>query len=176
MSYADKISKRTFPTRDVVLCLDAALSAERDAAIAEVTRLSQVQEKAREAGSSRMRNPELAAAQKKVAELEERMRDSLVTIRVTGVKYAEYNSIQFAHKPRKGHNEAYNPISFFPDLVYKSSYEIDGETVTKLTDTPRSAWDALVEELTDAEFTELANAVIAVNGIKAGTGFLDRTA
>lgn len=176
MGYADKIGKRTFPTRDVVLCLGAGMSAERELALAEVARLTREQDDAREAGSSRMRNPQLAAARKKVANLEDRMRDSMVTIRVTGLPYAEYNSIQFAHKPRKGHNEAYNPISFFPDVVYKSSFEVDGDEVTKLSDTPRSAWDALVEGMTDAEFTELANAVIAVNGIKAGTGFLERTA
>lgn len=165
MSLAEKKNKRTYPTKDVTICLDAALSAERDRLMARQAQPS----------DDRVRSGKASIA-KEIAALEDRMRDSLLTIRVTGTDYATYNSVQFAHKPRKGRMEAFNPTTFFTDIVYKTSYEVDGDELVALRDQPRGDWDEIANGLTDAEFTELANAVIATNGVRAATGFLDRNA
>lgn len=167
MSLADKISKRTFPTKDVVLCLDAALAAERDALVVELAQ-------ARKSSEGRLASSPVTALTKKINALEEQMRDSLVTIRVTGMPFAEYNKVMRAHPPRKGKQEAYNVETFFPDIVYKSGALVEGDQVTKLADSPRSEWDALVDVLTDKEFDVLVESVIATNRTLQEVGFLAR--
>lgn len=167
MSLADKISKRTFPTKDVVLCLDAALAAERDALVADLAQ-------ARKSGEGRLASSPVEKLTKQINELEERMRDSLVTIRVAGLPFAEYNKIMRAHPPRKGKQEAYNVETFFPDVVYKSGSLVEGDEVTKLSESPRTEWDALVEVLTDKEFDTLVEGVIATNRTMQEVGFLAR--
>jgi hypothetical protein len=167
MSLADKISKRTFPTKDVVLCLDAALGAERDAALAELA-------EARSRDSGRLASNTTAPLVQKVNEIEDRLRDSLITIRVVGLPFAEYNKIMRAHPPRKGKQEAYNVETFFPDVVYKSGSLVEGDEVTKLTDSDRKEWDALVDLLTDKEFDVLVDAVLATNRTLQEVGFLGR--
>jgi hypothetical protein len=169
MSLSEKISKRTFPTRDVTVCLDGQLSQEREKALAAVA-------EANERKSDRLASDGgLKAALAKVAELEAAMRDSLVTIRVVGVPFALYNKIQHAHPPRKGHPEGFNPLTFFTDAIYESSLLIEADAdPVPLTDTPRKDWDAFVDSLTDAEFSQLARAVTDVNNTGREFGFLGR--
>jgi hypothetical protein len=168
MSLSEKISKRTFPTTEVKFCLDAALSAERDQALRDLA-------DARATDSGRLASNVAGAAQKRVAELEKAMQDSIVTVRVVGLPFAEYNKIMRAHPPRKGKPEGLNPETFFPDVVYKSGWLVeDGKDPIKLADTPRSEWDALVAVLTDAEFDDLAKAVNVVNRTLQEVGFLGR--
>lgn len=173
MSIADKIAKRTFPTLEVPICLDAALSAEYDSAVASVDRLSKAQRLAAEAGSSRARNPELASARKTADEVKARMRESTLVVRVVGVPFAEYNKIQRAHPGRKGHAEAFNPYTFFGDFLYKTATwrEPDGEW-EPISATAREQWDKLVDNLTDGEYEQLANAVHALNKRPQTAAFL----
>ena len=144
---------RTYPTEDVTICLDAALSAERDRLTGE-------------------RGPDAA---KRIKELEERMRDSLITIRVTGVPYAEYLKIQHTHPARSGRYEPFNKETFYPDFVYKTGYEVEADgSLSKLSENPRKVWDEIASGFTVAELVALMQAVDRVNETRAETGFLSR--
>lgn len=143
--------KRTYPHKDVTLCLDAGLAAERDALM-------------------KQRGPQ---AKKHLAELEARMRDSLITIRVCGVSRAEYRKIQQAH-PSKTATQAFDPDTFFLDFIYKTGYEVDGDEVTKLSTWDRADWDEIADGLTEGEWSDLAVAVHETNATKVETGFLSR--
>lgn len=147
---------RTYPYKDVTICLDAALVSERDALMVKV-------------GKGR-KSPEVA---KQIHDLEARMRESLLTVRVTGVPRAEYSKIQRAH-PGKTATQAFNPDTFFTDFVYKTGFEVDGDEVTRLSEWDRSEWDEIADGLTDVEFTELATAVHETNVQRVETGFLSR--
>jgi hypothetical protein len=153
MSLSDKLALRTFPTRDVTLCLDADLSSQRDTLMAKI-------DSARK--DSRARSG-ISGLQRQIAELEASMRASLVVIRVTGLPYAEYNKIMRAHPPKKGQLSNFNPETFYSDLVYKSAALVDGDQVQPLVDVARSEWDQLVASLTDGEFDMLAGAALEVN-------------
>lgn len=144
---------RTYPHRDVTICLDAELAAERDELM------------------KRVKGRKSPADVKAVRELEDRMRDSLLTIRVTGVPRAEYAKIQRAH-PGKSPLQAFDPDTFFMDFIYKKGFEVDGDTVTPLSSWNRSEWDEIADGLTDAEFTALAEAVHETNVQRVETGFL----
>lgn len=157
MSLSSKRGKRSFPYTDITLCLDAALAAERDSLMREIAK-SKV----------------APSVKKRLNEIENQMRDSLLTVRVTGVPYPEYMKIQRAHPKRNGIPEVFNPETFYSDFVYKTGYEVDGENLTKLSDQPRKDWDEIVGELTTGEMTVLANAVESNNGRPVETGFLSQ--
>lgn len=144
---------RTYPHRDVTICLDAGLAAERDALLQKV------------------KGRKSPADVKAVRDLEDRMRDSLLTIRVTGVPRAEYAKIQRAH-PGKTPMQSFDPDTFFPDFIYKTGFEVDGDEVSKLSEWARSEWNEIADGLTDAEFTALATAVHETNVQRVETGFL----
>jgi hypothetical protein len=167
MSLSDKLQHRTFPTKDVTLCLDAALSAERDAAMAELV-------KAKDADSGRLAGNGTGAIQKRITEIESRMRDSLVTLRITGLPFADYNKAVHANPPRKGRQETFNPTTFFLYVARKSTQYIDEAGAAH--DITGEEWDRIESGLTDGEHDNLATAVIEVNRTQGlqGVGFLGR--
>lgn len=132
---------RTYLHRDVTICLDAGLSLERDELLGK-------------------RGPQ---AKKQLLELEERMRDSLLTIRVVGVPRPEYVAIQRAHPPKSA-LEAFNPDTFFTDFVYKTASEVEADgSLSKLSEWPRRDWDEIADGLTQGEFYALAKAIEETN-------------
>jgi len=156
MSLSSKLSKRTFPTQDVTICLDAALGTERDALIAKARR-----------------SPADAKALKK---LEDEMRDSLVTIRVTGVPYVEFLKIQRSHPGRKGVDfTGFNTETFWGDFIYKTASVVEDDgSLSRLSEMPRKEWDEFSEGLTAADLDALAIAVDATNNKRVATDFLSR--
>lgn len=157
MSLSSYRAKRTFPSRTVTICLDAALSAEKDRLLRQ-----------RFAAGDKV-PPALAKAFK---DLDARMTESLLTIKVVGVPFAEYHKIQMAHPARKDVREPYNPLTFYPDVVYKTGLLVEGETETPLRDSPRGEWDELVAGFTSAEMIALTEAVDDVNGNRVNPDFL----
>lgn len=161
LSLSEKLSKRTLPTQDVTLCLDGALTAERDALLSRIAELEKKRQKDAEAGSDRARNPELAKALKAVADIEERMRESQVTLRISGLPFVEYNTIMRAHPPKKGAQSPFNAETFFLAAAKVSAQYVgdDGELEAISDDD----WSVLEQSLTDGEHDLLANAVLFVN-------------
>lgn len=157
MSLSSYRAKRTFPSRTVTICLDAALSAEKDRLMRQ-----------RFAAGDKI-PPALAKAFK---DLDARMADSLLTIKVVGVPFAEYHKIQMAHPARKNVNEMYNPLTFYPEAVYKTGFLVEGDEETPLRDSPRREWDELVSALTSAEMIALTEAVDDVNGNRVNPDFM----
>lgn len=157
MSLKSYREKRTFPSIVVTICLDAALSAEKD----------QIQRQIFAAGE---RKP--PALVKAMRELDDRMLESCLKIRVVGVSFAEFQKIQLAHPGRKGQQEPYNPVTFYPDVVYKTSLLVEGDVESPLSDQARSDWDAIVADLTTAEMSALVDAVDEVNGRRVNPDFL----
>jgi len=144
-----KNRKRTYGYRDIQICLDAALGAERDSLMAKARR-----------------SP---AEAKRIAEIEQEMRESIITIRVVGVPRMEYGKLQKPHIDATGKLDVER---FFSDFIYKTGFEIEDGELSPLSDWKRREWDELSEGLTDAEYTALANAVIVLNQTRTDTGFL----
>lgn len=161
MSLTDKILNRTFPQKDVTLCLDAGLAVEREQI---VTELAKARADTRLAGNT-------AKVQKLIADIESRMTESLVTLRITGLPFAEYNKALQANPPRKGRNEDFNASTFFLYVARRSAKLVEGDT---LSDISAEEWDALESALTDGEHDAIASAVIEVNRTKTGNAFLGR--
>jgi len=167
MSLSDRIKKlesRVFPEAQFSFCLNPGLSSERERLL---------QELARERSSNR-RSTNASQVLKKIGEIEARIREAIVTIRVVGLPFEEYNAIQAKHPPRKNKAEAYNPVTFFGDVTYRTGvYVEDGEEpVSVQSAVSRAEWDKLVKQMTNAEYTDMANAVIRANNENDVPGFL----
>lgn len=148
----------TFPFKDVTVCLNRALAAERDRLMGE---LAAVQ------SENRMRK-DTKALREQIDAVTARMQDSLVTVRITGVPYAEYQRWLNANPPRKGKQELFNVDTFFTYAAKRSASIVDGEVVEQITP---EEWDLLDEKLINSDFNAIAAAVLEVNN-QGVPGFL----
>jgi hypothetical protein len=169
-SLDDKLSAdRVYPFRDVPVCRDSALLDERDAALATLmnARTSAVRAgKQAEDGSGDTRLGKSAqapvkAAERALADVEERIRAASFTIRIIGVHFGKYNEFVARNPGRKGHNEGFNPNTFFMYVARKTGKYVDDDG--NLHDITSEQWDRIEKDLTDAEHDAIASAVIAVN-------------
>lgn len=166
-SLTDRLNNRKFPTKDITLCLDGELSQQRDSALAEFAQ-------AKQRASERLTGGGTAEIQKRIDAIEDQMRDSLVTIRITGLPFAEYNKCIQACPPRRGKQEMFNASTFFLHTARRSSQYLDGDgTPQPITS---EEWDQIEAALTDGEHDQIASAVIDVNRTQGltGVGFLGR--
>lgn len=107
-------------------------------------------------------SPAVAAARATVADLDARIREASVIIRITGVDRTTYHRWMTQCPPRKGvPQEAFNSSTFFMHAARRSGQYVDehGEAHEM---TP-AEWDAIDERITDGEHDRIAKAVIAVN-------------
>lgn len=171
MSLSEKLSKgRTFPTKDVQLCLDAALVAERDRAMEALADAVK-----KNTTDGRLTGVAGKAERAELDEIEERMRASVITLRVTGLPFKEYNDCVRANPPRKGRQETFNTSTFFLYTARRSTrYVNDAGELEPISD---EDWARIEADLTDGEHDLLAGAVIEVNRTQglSGVGFLGRS-
>lgn len=141
MSLSEKLAGKKFPHRDLTICLDADLLLERE--------------------QLKSRNDDrLTGKSSAVKALEKRIADASVTIRVNGMPFAKYQALMARHPGRKGKQEPFNPVTFFPAVAgEKAEYLEDGEWVPIGAD----EWKNLTDALTDGEFDRIAQAAMDVN-------------
>lgn len=178
---SDKLAAKKFPSKDVTVCLDAELSAERERANREVVAAEgglRAAVRAAEEGTSDGRlsaNPvkaaekKLAAAQAAVQQVEDRMRPVSVTIRFTAVPFGEWNKFIIQNPPRKGKDEMFNPSTFWMHAARRT-----GKYLTEtgeVEDISKEEWDELEGSLTDAEHDRIAQTLYTLN--KADTRGVD---
>lgn len=152
-SLDDKLAAKKFPHRDVHLCIDGELATERERTARDLS--AAVARK-----TDRLANPDVARLRKELADLDQRVKESSITIRIYGVSFGEYNAIRNANPPRKGHQEAFNPITFFVNVARKTGKYVDDDGEH---DIAKDQWDKIEAALTDAEHDKIATAVVAVN-------------
>lgn len=164
-SLTDRLNNRKFPTKDITLCLDGELTQQRDTALAELAQ-------AKQRASERLTGGGTAEIQKRIDAIEDQMRESLITIRITGLPFTEYNKCIQACPPRKGKQEVFNASTFFLYTARRSSHYIDGEGNPQPITSEE--WDQIEAALTDGEHDLIASAVIDVNRTQGmtGVGFL----
>lgn len=169
-SLDDKLaSDRVYPHRDVHLCRDSALLELRDQALAKLMNARQEAlraEKDAEQGTGdtrlgRSSKSAVKTAERELADVEQRIRDVAITLRITGVPFGKYNQFIARNPGRKGKNEGFNPDTFFMHVARHTAKYVDD--AGELHDVTSEQWDRLEQDLTDAEHDAIASAVIAVN-------------
>ena len=180
---SDKLAAKKFPSKDVTICLDAGLSAERESASEELVAAERgLRAAARTVeegvGDTRLAANPVKAAEKKVAaaetgvqHVEDRMRPVSVTIRFTAVPFGEWNKFIIQNPPRKGKDEVFNPSTFWLHAARRT-----GKYVTdsgEVEDISKEEWDELEASLTDAEHDRLAATLYSINKAETrGINFL----
>jgi len=164
---SQKLKSAKFPFKDVSISLDRALGAERDELLQARPPLAAraaavVEEKAPDA---RLGGPsvakELQKLDKKIADVETAMRDSAITLRITGVSFGTYNEYIAANPPREGKQEQFNSSTFYIYVARRTAQSLEDDgTLEPVTDTE---WDDIEANLTDGEHDRIAMAVVAVN-------------
>jgi hypothetical protein len=144
------------PYQDVPICLKKNLLDERDQAMAAIPGARNgVQD-------ARMAMPGVAAATKRVEEIEERIKAASITLRITGVDRHTYNAWLLACPPRKGVDAgAFNPTKFFMHAAMNSAVYVDKQGVEH--EITAEQWATIDKKISDGEHDRIAQAVIHVN-------------
>jgi hypothetical protein len=175
---AKKLADKKFAFRDITLCLDGTLSRQREELMAELFAATRSAEDAPNPDARLSSVSPAKALQKRIDALEDEMRDSSITIRLTAVNFGEYNKFIIQNPPRKGNTQdaqlGLNGSTFFMDVARRTAKFLneDGE----LEDIADDEWEQLEETLTDGEFDRIANAVLDLNRREGqrGVDFLSR--
>lgn len=149
---SERLSTRKMPHKDVSICLDLDLLEQRDEAM-KATRPSAVQD-------DRM-VPVPASVSALIADVERRIQEASITLRIKGVDRLTYNRWLVECPPRKGKQEPYDPTKFFMHAAKNSAAYVD-ESGTEL-DIDGDDWATIDKMLTDGEHDRIAKAVIHVN-------------
>lgn len=154
MSLDDKLKNASLPYRDVRLCINGELASERERLEAEI-----LAKRARR-GDRLSGDGAVAALRKQLDDVEARIREETITIRLTSVGFRKYNEYRHANPPAKGQQGVFNPATFFLYVARRSGEYVEGDTVSPINP---AQWDQIEAGLTDAEHEKLAAAVVAVN-------------
>lgn len=154
----NRLEQRKMPTKNVRICLDLDLLRERDEAVRAVaSAYNQQKSDERMVGTG----PQLAAAQAAVADVENRIREASIIIKLTGVDRTTYNRFLLACPPRKGKQESYDSSKFFMHVARETGVYVD-ENGDEHPILPEE-WAAIDKTITDGEHDRIAQAVIEVN-------------
>jgi len=153
-----KTDKATFRYRDVTVMLDGEKAIERDALVEEITKSVEAPT------DSRLGKDPAGEAKKRLAALEEEMRDSLVTIRVRALPTDRWNKICAANPAREGvaldRPKGYNVVE-----VTKAAVEAGGHLVEdgKTEPVDPTEWPDLWANLSGGDFDRFWFAVYGLN-------------
>lgn len=171
----DLLDERRLPEKDVAICLDLTLLAERDQAMKKVQDAARAHADATKpspdapmaGGSPAKAKKDLDAARAAVAEVEERIAAKSIVLRIFGVDRITYNQWMLASPPRKGRQETYDASKFFM-LAAKNSAKFVSKKDGELKDITPAQWARIDKTITDGEHDRIAAAVIEVNRAAGG--------
>lgn len=164
-----RLASRKMPHKDVTLCLNLDLLEQRDEAMKAVdaaarTARAQEQNERMVTGDS----PAVVDARRRVAELDEQIRDESIILRVRGVDRHTYNQWMVECPGRKGKQEPFDPTRFYVHAAKNSAVYVDEAGAEH--DISDDDWATIDKALLDGEHDRLAQAVLHVN---RGVGTVD---
>ena len=166
----DRLEQRKMPTTDVRICLDLELLHERDTAMRDVQRAyTENKRDQRMAGDSKA----LTDARAAVADVEQRIHDNSLLLRITGVDRLRYNQLMAQCPPQRGQNTPFDPTKFYMHVARHTAKYVDENG--DIHDIDGKEWSAIDKAITDGEHDRIAKAVLEVNRTVGGEeiAFLD---
>lgn len=153
----NKTDKATFRYRDVTVMLDGEKAAERDALMESIAN-------SQEPVDARLGQDPAAEARKALAELEDEMRESLVTVRLRALPTEKWNALVAQFPPRDGvaidQRKEYNVYE-----VTKAAVEAAGHLVEdgKTESVEAGEWPAFWAHLSGGDFDRFWIATMTLN-------------
>lgn len=155
----------TRPTSVVNLVTNLDLLSEHQAANEELSRLNRITQ-----ASDRLNNgfsKEIRDLAKKVQEIEERMDESTVCVKLKALKRAEYAEVIAKHPPREDHDLdtalGFNTETFADDAMPLSIVGAWRKSTKEKIDFTGADWEAESAEFTDAQYADFAQALLNLN-------------
>jgi len=154
-----------FPTTTVDICMRQDLNTRREELLAYMTEGEKTKKDDKRFGQPDI--PELVQAQAELDQLEEEMIQHTLTIHMTGISSAEYNSLQRqSGKPRDGNridlSVGFNLQNFYAMLIKRCTMKVTSYSGDSVEFTPER-WKTFLENITDAQFDLLGNGTKQVN-------------
>jgi hypothetical protein len=152
-------------TNTVTICLDTGVSAERDALMVQL----QAATKAKPKADDRLTQASpVTKLQKQIAELEDRERDHMHTLRFTKLDPLVYADITAKHEPREGsHFDAslgYNHHAACIDAAKVNGVEIDGGKTVPLDD---ADWETILTVASGQDIENIVTVVLDLNVMRS---------
>ncbi|HEX9226732.1 MAG TPA: hypothetical protein VF885_08745 [Arthrobacter sp.] len=153
----NKTDKATFRYRDVTVMLDGEKAAERDALMESIAN-------SQSPNDVRLGQDPVAKARKALADLEDEMREAMVTVRLRALPTDKWNALTAQFPPRDGvtidQRKEYNVVE-----VTKASVEAAGHLVEdgKTETVDAGEWPAFWESLSGGDFDRFWIATMALN-------------
>lgn len=164
------LDKATFRFEDVDVCLDGEAGVERDGLYRE---LGEAADKPR----LTMGPPATVEVQARIDALEEKMRESLVTLRFRTLAFERWNAIIALRPPREGvaidSRKGYDIVGVTKAAAEASGWVVDGDKTESI---PTDEWADLWANLSGGDFDRVWGAVTRLNETDgwAGVGFLKK--
>lgn len=159
-----KLANRTFAHRDITICLNGELTLERDRAMADLMATQRAKDDDKQ-GDLRLGQDLVGDARRVVEEIEDRMREHSITLRVTAVSFGEYNKFVIQNPPRKGfagdQSFGFNTETFFMNVAKRTAVFVDDDgSEHEIAD---DEWALIKESITDGDHDRIAGAIIDIN-------------
>lgn len=149
-----RIATRKMPHKDVPICLDLDLLAQRETAMRAISTTR------KGVDDQRLVSREISPATRALEEIEQQIRDSSITIRIIGVDRTTYNQWLLACPPRKGKQEQFDPKFFMHAAKHSAVYVDEHGAEHEISD---DEWNEIDKMLTDGEHDRISEAVVYVN-------------
>ena len=152
-------------TNTVTICLDTAVSAERDALMAKLAEASKAKAKA---GDRLTQASPVTKLQKQLADLEDREREHMHTLRFAKLDPLAYADITVKHEPREGsHFDAslgYNHHAACIEAAKVNGVEIDDDKVVPLDD---DDWETILTVASGQDIENIVTVVLDLNVMRS---------
>lgn len=156
---------------DVQVCLKGPLRREWEALTEAITELQEQERLAKDepAADARMSAKSETAKvredlQAQMEALRPKVLKATVTIRITAMTFAEWNSLVLEYPPRDGNmvdrTYGFNTLEFYPAAMRASGQKVEDDGVSDITP---EQWARLEAQFTDAVMDDFARAVNTLN-------------
>lgn len=153
-------------TKSVTICLDTSVSAERDALMAKLAEANKAKPKAGDRLTQASPVPKL---QKQIAELEDREREHMHTLRFAKLDPLVYADITVKHEPREGsHFDAslgYNHHAACIEAAKVNGVEIDDDDKTVALDD--DDWKTILTVASGQDIENIVGVVLDLNVMRS---------
>lgn len=182
-SLSQKLAGAKFAFKDLSFCVDGTLNKQRDELMVQLALAQRTEEQ--KAGDKRINLTPVQDIKEQIAAVEDRMREHLITVRLTAVNNGLWQKWILQNPPRKNNaldqSLGYNTDVFFDTALRASGKYVEqlivddeGADSSELSDISPSEWGEILEVITAGDWDRICTTLLTLNQKdgQRGTDFL----
>jgi hypothetical protein len=146
-----KLAQAKYAFKDLNFCADGRLNARRDELMQELALARQKAKRNEDNPDPRLVDNQVRPLEEEMKRVEQKMRDSLYTIRITATNRGEWNKLKMQHPPRKN-NPVDQNLGFNTETLFVAGVQKFGKFVTEPGTEEKDWADAVLEDVTEEEW------------------------